>query len=119
MKDSKTRYIFRKKRVRTKIFGTSERPRLSVYRGVKHIYAQLIDDDKGQTLAFASTLSQELKGKLKVTDNTDAAKALGELIALKGIEKGIKQVVFDRGGYLFMGRIKAFADAARNKGLKF
>jgi large subunit ribosomal protein L18 len=119
MKSAKEKFVFRKERVRKKIFGTQDCPRLSVYRGYKHIYAQLIDDDKGHTLACASTLSSDLKGKLKVTDTMPAAKLVGELIAKKAAEKGIKKAVFDRGGYLYHGRIKVLADAARQAGLKF
>jgi large subunit ribosomal protein L18 len=119
MKDSQKRLVFRKSRVRNKVSGTSERPRLSVYRGHKHIYAQLIDDEKGSTLSAASTLSPELKGKLKVGDTVPAAKAVGELLARKAQEKGIKKVVFDRGGHVYMGRIKAVAEAAREAGLEF
>jgi len=119
MKNSQERFYLRKKRIRKKIFGTAERPRLCIYRGEKHIYAQAIDDDSGNTLAAASTLSPELKGKLKVCDNIAAAKAVGELIAKKSLEKNIKKVVFDRGGLVYHGRIKAFADAARTAGLEF
>jgi large subunit ribosomal protein L18 len=119
MKDPKEKFIFRKTRVRSKISGTNDRPRLSVYRGQKHIYAQLIDDEKGHTLASVSTLSPELKGKLKVCDTIPAAKVVGEMIAKKAGEKGIKKVVFDRGGYVYTGRIKALADAARAGGLEF
>lgn len=119
MKEAQQRLSFRKARIRAKVSGTGERPRLSVYRGHKHIYAQLIDDEKGSTLSAASTLSPELKGKLKVTDTVPAAKAVGELLARKALEKGIKRVVFDRGGHVYIGRIKALADAAREAGLEF
>ncbi|MCX5782307.1 MAG: 50S ribosomal protein L18 [Elusimicrobia bacterium] len=119
MKKAKIRFNFRKERVRKKISGTKERPRLSVYRGHKHIYAQLIDDEKGHTLAFVSTLSPELKSKLKVTDTIPAAKAVGLAIAKLAQDKGIKKVVFDRRGFAYMGRIKALADAAREGGLEF
>lgn len=119
MKTSHEKFNFRKKRVRSKVFGTAERPRLSVFRGHKHIYAQLINDDKGTTIAHVSTLSADLKAKLKVHDNIPAAKAVGESIAKKAIEKGIKKVVFDRRGYLYHGRVKALADAARQAGLEF
>ena len=119
MKDSNKRFDYRAKRVRSKIEGTQEKPRLSVHRGHKHIYAQIIDDSKGATLAAASTLSPELKGKLKVTDTFAAAKSVGELIAKKASEKGIKKVVFDRRGYEFTGKVKALADAARESGLDF
>ncbi|MDR1103931.1 MAG: 50S ribosomal protein L18 [Endomicrobium sp.] len=119
MKDSNKRFDYRAKRVRSKIKGTQERPRLSVHRGHKHIYAQVIDDSKGATLASASTLSPELKGNLKVTDTVAAAKSVGELIAKKASEKGVKKVVFDRRGYEFTGKVKALADAARERGLDF
>ncbi|MDR2817853.1 MAG: 50S ribosomal protein L18 [Endomicrobium sp.] len=119
MKDSNKRFDYRVKRVRSKIEGAQEKPRLSVHRGHKHIYAQIIDDSKGTTLAAASTLSPELKGKLKVTDTVAAAKSVGELIAKKASEKGVKKVVFDRRGYEFTGKVKALADAARESGLDF
>lgn len=119
MKAAKQRLSFRKTRVREKITGTGERPRLSVYRGHKNIYAQLIDDEKGHTLSAVSTLAPELKGKLKVADTIPAAKAVGELLARKALEKGIKKVVFDRGGHVYTGRVKALADAAREAGLEF
>jgi large subunit ribosomal protein L18 len=113
------RFNYRVKRVRNKIKGTQDRPRLSVYRGHKHIYVQMIDDVKGITLASASTLSPELKGKLSFTDNVLAAKSVGDLIVKKAIEKGLKYVVFDRRGYKYTGKIKVLADAARENGLKF
>ena len=105
-------------RVRAKMSGTAERPRLNVYRSLNHIYTQLIDDANGVTLASASTMSP--KGTERtVGGNIDAAKAVGKLIAERAAEKGIKKVVFDRGGYLYHGRIKALADAARESGLDF
>lgn len=119
MKDSKKRFDYRVKRVRNKIEGTKERPRLSIYRGHKHIYAQVIDDASGTTLAAASTLSPELKGKLNVTDTVAAAKSVGDLIAKKAAEKGVKKVVFDRRGYEYTGKVKALAEAARESGLEF
>ena len=119
MKDSKKRFEYRVKRVRSTIKGDEGRPRLAVHRGHKHIYAQIIDDGKGITLASASTLSPELKGKIKVTDTVSAAKSVGDLIAKKASEKGIKKVVFDRRGYEYTGKVKALADAAREKGLEF
>jgi large subunit ribosomal protein L18 len=109
----------RKKRVRSRVRGTPERPRLNVFRSLKHIYAQAIVDTSGQTLACASTLSPELKGTLKYSGNLEAAKKVGELIAKKCLEKGIPKVVFDRSGYLYHGRIKALAEAARASGLIF
>jgi LSU ribosomal protein L18P len=104
-------------RIRSKISGTPERPRLSVYRSNKHIYAQLIDDTKGVTLAAASSLDKEFG--LENTKDTEAAKRVGELIAKRAIEKGYKSVVFDRSGYLYHGRIRALAEAARENGLDF
>lgn len=106
-------------RVRKKVFGTPERPRLSVYKSLKHIYAQVIDDTKGKTLAAASTLSPEIRGEVKGKKNIAAAQMVGRLIAKKALERGIKKVVFDRGGYLYHGRIAALADAAREQGLDF
>jgi large subunit ribosomal protein L18 len=102
-------------RVRGKISGTAERPRLSVYRSNNNIYAQLIDDVKGVTLASASTLDSEVSGKTK----TDQAASVGELIAKRGAAKNTKNVVFDRGGYLYHGRVAALATAARENGLQF
>lgn len=106
-------------RVRKKVSGTSERPRLCVFRSIKHMYAQVIDDVSGVTLASASTLDGELRDHVKYGGNKEAAKAVGELVARRCIEKGIKEVVFDRGGNLYHGRVKALADGAREKGLKF
>jgi large subunit ribosomal protein L18 len=109
----------RKKRVRSHLKGTLERPRLNVFRSLKHIYAQAIVDTDGKTLVSASTLSPELKEGLGYSGNVDAAKKVGELIAKKCLEKGIQKVVFDRNGYLYHGRVKALAEAARSKGLIF
>jgi large subunit ribosomal protein L18 len=95
------------------------RARLSVFRSSKHIYAQVIDDAKGATLAAASSLEKEMRGSLKTGANVEAAKAVGKLVAERALQKGVKDVVFDRGGYLYHGRIKALADAAREGGLKF
>jgi len=106
-------------RVRRKISGTAERPRLCVYRSLKNIYAQIIDDVSGNTLVAASSLDEALKGKLGYTGNKEAAREVGKLIGTKAIEKGIKEVVFDRGGYLYHGRIKELADGAREAGLEF
>jgi large subunit ribosomal protein L18 len=96
-----------------------DRPRLSVFRSSMHIYAQIIDDANGTTVAAASTLDKELKGKLKTGANLDAAKEVGKLIASRAVAKGVKTVAFDRGGYKYHGRIKALADAAREGGLAF
>lgn len=106
-------------RVRKKISGTTQAPRLNVYRSSNHIYAQLIDDVAGVTIAAASTVDPELKGQISHGGNREAAAKVGELIAKRGIEKGVKEVVFDRGGYLYHGRIKTLADAAREAGLQF
>ena len=105
-------------RIREKMTGTAERPRLNVYRSLNHIYTQLIDDAKGMTIASAS--SKGKKGEEQKTGgNVDAAKLVGKMIAERGLEKGVKKVVFDRGGYLYHGRVKALADAAREAGLEF
>ena len=109
----------RKQRVRKKVQGTAERPRLTVNRSLRHIYAQVINDVTGQTLVAASTLSKELRGTLQSMGNTEAAKAVGELVAQAALERGIKKVVFDRNGFLYHGRIKNLAEAARQKGLEF
>ncbi|MEH6937655.1 50S ribosomal protein L18 [Bacillus sp. JJ664] len=104
-------------RVRTKLSGTQERPRLNVYRSNNHIYAQIIDDVNGVTLASASTLDKELT--INGTGNIEAAKLVGNLVAKRATEKGVTVVVFDRGGYLYHGRVKALAEAAREAGLQF
>jgi large subunit ribosomal protein L18 len=102
-------------RIRQKVNGTAERPRLNVYRSLNHIYAQVIDDTKGLTIASASTVTT----KLKTGGNLEAAKEIGKVVAERAKEKGVSKVVFDRGGYLYHGRIKALADAAREAGLDF
>ena len=109
----------RKVAIRKRLSGTAERPRLSVFRSARHIYAQVIDDDKGSTLAAASTLSPELKSLEGHRGNKEAAKAVGTLIAEKAKAAGVESVVFDRNGYLYHGRVAALADAAREGGLKF
>ncbi len=106
-------------RVRKKISGTPERPRLNVFRSLKNIYAQVIDDTTGTTLVSASTIDEAVKGKIAHGGNKEAAKEVGKLVAQKAIEKGIKQVVFDRGGYLYHGRIAELAEGAREGGLEF
>jgi len=106
-------------RVRKKIDGTPERPRLNVFRSLKNIYVQIIDDTTGNTLVAASTLDEAIKGKLASGGNKEAAKEVGKLIGQKAVEKGIKQVVFDRGGYLYHGRVKELAEGAREAGLEF
>jgi large subunit ribosomal protein L18 len=109
----------RKLRIRKKVSGTAEKPRLSVFRSSKHIYAQVIDDATGKTLAFASTLSKDLRGTLAEDSKSDAAKKVGALIAKICKSKKIDAVVFDRNGYLYHGRVSALAQAAREAGLKF
>jgi large subunit ribosomal protein L18 len=106
-------------RIREKLNGSTERPRLNVYRSLNHIYAQVIDDSKGLTLVSASTAQGRTKGDKRTGGNVASAKAIGKLIAERAIEKGVKKVVFDRGGYLYHGRIKALAEAAREAGLEF
>jgi len=106
-------------RIRNHINGTEVKPRLNVYKSTKNIYAQVIDDVKGITLASASTLDSALKDKLENGGNVEAAKAVGKLVAERAVEKGVKSVVFDRGGYIYHGKIKALADAARANGLEF
>lgn len=117
--DRRESRLVRHKRIRKKISGTPEKPRLSVYRSEKHIYAQIIDDVNGRTLVAASTVEKALREKLQKTWNVDAAKEVGKLVAERAIAKGIKDVVFDRGGFKYHGRVKALADAAREAGLKF
>jgi len=106
-------------RVRKKVAGTEKRPRLNVFRSLKQIYAQIIDDNAGITLVAASTLDEALKGPVKLSGNKNGAQAVGKLIAEKALEKGIKSVVFDRGGYIYHGRVKELAEAAREAGLEF
>jgi len=106
-------------RLRNRVIGTAERPRLNVYRSLKHIYAQVIDDTAGMTLVAASTLDPALRERIENTGNIDAAKAVGELVAQRALDKGIKQVVFDRGGNRYAGRVSALAEAAREAGLDF
>lgn len=106
-------------RIRKKIFGTPERPRLAVFGSLKHMYAQIIDDTKGHTIVSVSTLEKELRENLRHTGNIEAARAVGRLIAERAINIGIKRVVFDRGGHSYHGRVKALAEAAREAGLEF
>ena len=106
-------------RVRRKIKGTAEAPRLSVYRSLNHIYAQVIDDVKGVTLCAASTMEKDLKSKTAKMSKTDAAKAVGKAVAEKAKALGVEKVVFDRGGYIYTGRVQAVADGAREAGLNF
>ena len=119
IKKKRMSHLRRRKRVRQKITGTGSRPRLAVFRSLKHIYAQLINDELGVTVTEASTLSPELKASLSNGGNIAAAARVGELIAQKAKQQEIEGVVFDRGGHLYHGRIKALAEAARAEGLKF
>jgi len=111
--------VRRHNRARNRVVGTPERPRLAVFRSSNHIYAQIIDDVSGTTLVAASTLSPELKDVFENSGNTEAAQKVGELIAKKAKEKGLESVVFDRGGNLYHGRVKALAESAREAGLDF
>ena len=107
------------RRLRHHLAGTAQAPRLAVFRSNKHMYAQIIDDTEGKTLVSASTLQKEVKAELTYTDDVAAAAKLGEVIGKKELEAGIKEVVFDRGGYIYHGKVKALADAAREAGLEF
>ena len=107
------------RRIRNHLGGTTQKPRLAVFRSNNHMYAQIIDDTVGNTLVAASTLEKEVKAELEKTNNVDAAAYLGTVIAKRAIEKGIKTVVFDRGGFIYHGKIAALADAAREAGLEF
>ncbi len=109
----------RHSRIRAKMEGTTSRPRLCVFRSLNHIYAQVIDDSRGHTLTFASTLDPEIRGEVGDKAKTGKAELVGSLVAKRTLDKGIKQVVFDRGGYKYHGRVKALAEAARQGGLKF
>jgi large subunit ribosomal protein L18 len=111
--------IHRHERVRKNISGTADRPRIAVFRSLEEIYAQVIDDKAGLTLASASTIDQDLRTKLNGLNKTEQAKAVGKLVAERAKEKGVSKVVFDRGGYKYMGRVKALADGAREAGLEF
>ena len=106
-------------RIRNRFSGTAERPRLAVFRSNNHMYAQIIDDTVGNTLVSASTTEKEIKAELEKTNNVDAAAYLGTVIGKRAVEKGIKEVVFDRGGFIYQGKIAALADAAREAGLEF
>ena len=106
-------------KIRNRFSGTAERPRLAVFRSNNHMYAQIIDDTVGNTLVAASTLEKDVKAELEKTNNVDAAAYLGTVIAKRALEKGISTVVFDRGGFIYQGKIKALADAAREAGLEF
>ncbi len=122
MKRTKTPYAARLRRhlrVRKKVRGTAQRPRLAVYRSLGHIYAQVIDDDAGHTLAAASDLEATIRSQVNGKRKTEVAKLVGELVAQRARERGLGQVIFDRGGYRFHGRVKALADSAREAGLTF
>ena len=122
MVSKESRQLVRAKKhmkIRNRFSGTAERPRLAVFRINKHMYAQIIDDTVGNTLVSASTLEKEIKAELEKTNNVDAAAYLGTVIAKRAIEKGIKEVVFDRGGFIYQGKVAALADAAREAGLEF
>ncbi len=109
----------RHQRIRRHVHGTAERPRLNIFRSLEHIYAQVVDDDLGNTLAAASTLDPELRGQIDSMNKTQQAARVGALVAQRALAKGLKQVVFDRGGYPYHGRVKALADGARDGGLEF
>ena len=117
--DKNEERLVRHKRVRRKVVGVSARPRLSIYRSLNQIYAQIIDDSQGVTLTSASTLDPEVKAQLNGKSKSQQAGVVGQVIAKRALEKGISEVVFDRGGYIYIGRVQALADAAREAGLKF
>ena len=122
MVNKKSRALVREKkhrRMRNHLSGTAERPRLAVFRSNNHMYAQIIDDTVGNTLVAASTLDKDVKAELEKTNNVDAAAYLGTVIAKKALDKGIETVIFDRGGFIYAGKVQALADAAREAGLKF
>ena len=122
MVSKKSRQVVREnkhRRMRNRFSGTPERPRLAVFRSNNHMYAQIIDDPVGKTLAAASTLEKDVKAELEKTNNVDAAAYLGTVIAKRALEKGITEVVFDRGGYIYQGKVAALAEAAREAGLTF
>ena len=122
MVSKKSRQVVREnkhRRMRNRFSGTPERPRLAVFRSNNHMYAQIIDDTVGKTLAAASTLEKDVKAELEKTNNVDAAAYLGTVIAKRALEKGITEVVFDRGGYIYQGKVAALAEAARKAGLTF
>ena len=122
MAKSKSREWARKrrhKRIRMRVQGTAQRPRLNVFRSLRHMYAQIIDDTIGHTIVSASTLDAEIRQRAGKLSKVEQAKLVGEVLAARALDKGVKQVVFDRGGYKYHGRVKALAEAAREKGLKF
>lgn len=109
----------RHKRARQRIIGTTDKPRLNVFRSIEHIYAQVVDDSTHLTIVSASTVDKEMKGKVKSGGDIEAAKLVGELVGKRAVKKGVEKVVFDRGGYQYHGRVAALADGAREAGLKF
>ena len=117
--DKNQERIVRHKRVRRKVVGTAERPRLCVFRSLNHVYAQVIDDANGVTIASASTLDAEVKALIEGKSKSEQAKIVGETVAKRAMEKNITEVVFDRGGYIYIGRVQSLADGAREAGLKF
>lgn len=122
MVNKENRKLIREKKhmkIRNRFSGTSERPRLAVYRSNNHIYAQIIDDTVGRTLVSAGTVEKDIKGALENTDDIAAAEYVGDVIAKRALEKGIKAVVFDRGGFIYQGKVAALAEAARKAGLEF
>ena len=122
MVSKKSRTVVREqkhRRLRNRFSGTAERPRLAVFRSNNHMYAQIIDDTVGNTLVAASTLDKDVKAELEKTNNVDAAAYLGTVVAKKALDKGIETVIFDRGGFIYAGKVQALADAAREAGLKF
>ena len=122
MINKESRSVIRAKKhlkIRNRFSGTAERPRLAVFRSNNHMYAQIIDDSEGKTLVSASTLEKALKSELSKTNDVDAAAAVGKLVGERAVAAGIKEVVFDRGGFIYQGKIKALADAAREAGLEF
>ena len=122
MVSKKSRTVVREnkhRKLRNRFSGTAERPRLAVFRSNNHMYAQIIDDTVGKTLVSASTLDKDVKAELEKTNNVEAAAYVGKVIAERAIEKGIKEVVFDRGGFIYQGKVQALADAAREAGLEF
>lgn len=118
-RDTETAREKRHGRIRKRVHGTPERPRLNVFRSLRHIYAQIIDDTVGHTIASACTLDPEIRQQIGELNKTEQAKVVGQVLAKRALEKGVKQVVFDRGGYKYHGRVKALADGARAGGLEF
>jgi len=117
--DRRVARLRRHRRVRKHVLGTPERPRLDVFRSLRHIYAQVIDDSQGHTLVSASTIDPEVEAQLQGLTKTEQARVVGKVLAERALKQGIKQVVFDRGGYMYHGRVKTLADAAREGGLEF